>query len=536
VRDGMSGEWVALSSMCERLATEPPRTFHEALQLMFSTMVALWYGEDHGLTTPGRMDRTLWHFYAADLATGRLTPQRALDLICALYIQCNRLLWPGSAISVMVGGHDAAGQDVTNDLTYLCLKARQLTHLVYPTVAIAWHEGTPGALMDYACRMLATGIGDPAFFHDELIAEGLREHGASIEDSYNYMNSTCVEIKVCGASHIWVTHPYLNCPQALLDVMTAVAEGAKSAPPDFQSLLACVKERLTVMIRDAAESADLIWDERGRTGGFPLASCLINDCLARGRDFDRGGARYHWVENSFVGLANLADSLLALQAVVYEEAACTLEEFTSILRQDYAGQEALRQCLRTRVPCYGNDHPAADALASELAHFLISATEAQDVGGHRYVPGFFCWIMHGILGGQTMATPDGRKAGTPLADGAGAAQGRELAGPTASVLSTTAWRHRAALGGVVHNAKFPRALLQTPQGQKALRALIETYLRRGGFEIQLNVVDAETLRDAQHHPEHYGDLVVRVAGYSDYFTHLSHTMQEEVIARTEHRF
>ena len=532
---GMPGEWETLAAICIRLVTEPPRTFHEAIQLMFSAMVALWFGEDHGLTTPGRMDQTLSSFYAADRVAGRITPQRALDLIGALYIQCNRILWPGSAISVMVGGRDATGQDVTNDLTYLCLAARQLTHLVYPTVAVAWHSETPAALMDYACRMLATGIGDPAFFQDELIAKGLREHGVSVADSYNYMNSTCVEIKVCGASNMWVTQPYINCPQALLELMAAVTAGQQPAPADFPALLQGVKERLTQKIHEAAVTLDRVWNERTRTGGFPLASCVIKDCLTRGRDYDRGGARYHWVENSFVGLANLTDSLLALRTVVYKEGAFTLPEFTAILQQDYADQEALRLRLGSRMACYGNDNPDADTLAADLAHFLIAATEAQTIGGHRYVPGFFCWIMHGILGGQTMATPDGRKAGMPLADGAGAAQGRELAGPTASVLSTTTWCHRAALGGVVHNAKFPQVLLQTAAGQTALRAVIETYLRRGGFEIQINVVDAATLRYAQAHPEQYADLVVRVAGYSDYFVHLSRQMQDEVISRTEHQ-
>ena len=523
-----------LADICARVATEPPRTFRDAIQLMYFALIALWFGEDHGLTTPGRMDQTLWPYYAADIAAGRLTPQQALELISALYIQLNRILWPGSAISVMVGGRDAEGKSVTNDLTYLCLEARRQTHLVYPTVGLAWHDGTPAELTEYACRLLATGIGDPAFFNDELIARGLRDHGVSVPDSFHYMNSTCVEIKVCGCSNMYVTAPYLNCPQALLDVMAAVDNGEATEPAGYEALFARVRDRLAAMVREAAEFFDQVWQGRVEHGGFPLASCVIHDCLARGQDFDRGGARYHWVENSFVGLANLADSLVAVRELVFTTRELTLGEFYRILQADFAGHDALLQRIRARLPHYGNDDPRADAVAAECAAFLMATTEANQVGGHRYVPGFFCWVMHGVLGEQTIATPDGRLAKQPLADGAGAAQGREHAGPTASVLSTTCWPQQAALGGVVHNAKFAKSLLQTPQGQQALRGVIETFLRRGGFEIQVNVVDADTLRDAQARPEQYRDLVVRVAGYSDYFLHLSPAMQDEVIARTEH--
>ena len=164
----------------------------------------------------------------------------------------------------------------------------------------------------------------------------------------------------------------------------------------------------------------------------------------------------------------------------------------------------------------------------------MTATESNRIGPHCYVPGFFCWIMHERMGAETGATPDGRPSGWPLADGAGAAQGRELNGPTASVLSTTKWSHRRVLGGLVHNAKFPKSLMQGAGARQALRHLIETYLRRGGFEMQINVVGKETLLEAQRHPEQHQDLLVRVAGYSDYFVHLPPKMQEEVIARTEH--
>jgi|TARA_Y100000031_G_scaffold154789_1_gene203581 formate C-acetyltransferase len=529
-------QWHGLARMCRNISCAPPSTFHEAIQLNFLTIIALWFGEDHGLTAPGRLDQTLRPFYEADLAAGRIDQEEAFELICLLFIQLNMILGPGSALSVMVGGRDRDGRDATCDLTYLCLSARLATQLVYPTVGFAWHEGTPSELTDFSCRMLRTGIGDPAFFNDELIVGGLRDHGVSMRDAYNYMNSTCVEIKVVGASNMWVTAPYFNCPRGLLDVMEKVTTGEAPEPGTFLEFNDLVRDQLATVVGRAAQQLDQTWNQRAQTGCFPLASCFIDDCLAKGMDFDRGGARYNWVENSFVGLANLVDGLIAIKHLVYDAQEISIPEFRELLRDDYAGQEQLRLRILNRLPSYGNGDAEADALAAEWAEILQDTTESNVVGLHKYVPGFFCWVIHERFGTNTGATPDGRKAGTALADGAGAAQGREKEGPTTSVLSTTRWNHNRALGGLVHNVKFSKATLRTEEDLAALRSLIETYLRRGGFEIQVNVVSADILRDAQAHPENYADLLVRIAGYSDYFVHLEPNMQAEVIERTEHAF
>lgn len=526
--------WLELAAICRHVSVAPPRTFHEAIQLLFLTMVALWQGEGHYLTSPGRLDRTLWPFYEADLAAGRITRQEAFELIANLYINSNRIMSTGLALAVLVGGRDASGSDVSNDLTYLCMAARIVTGLGYPTVGLCWHRGTPPELMDFAVSLLAYGRGDPAFFNDEEISAGLMEHGVSFPDSVYYMNSTCVEIKPVGKSNIWVTAPYFNLPQALLEVMDEARQGLCPAPAKFDELEDRVAEKLAATITAAAQDLDRVWWAREQTGGFPLASCFTDDCLARGLDFDRGGARYNWVENSMVGLANLADSLLAVRHLVYETGEWTLAEFAAIVASDFADHEPLRQRILNRLPKYGNDHDEPDAFARRWADRLMAVTADQTIGPHRYVPGFFCWIMHERMGSQTAATPDGRHAGWPLADGAGAAQGRERRGPTASVLSTTCWSHRQALGGLVHNAKFSANLFKSDADRAALRRLVETYLQRGGFEMQVNVVSRDTLLAARAHPEQYQDLLVRVAGYSDYFVKLTPQMQEEVIARTEH--
>ena len=337
---------------------------------------------------------------------------------------------------------------------------------------------------------------------------------------------------------MWVTAPYFNCPQVLLDVIDLAADGAVTEPASFDEFISLLRHRFAATVRQSAERLDAVWRQRAETGCFPLGSCLIADCLKNGIDVDRGGARYNWVESSFSGLANLTDSLVAIKHLVYDTRELTLSEFWDILLDDFEGAEPLRQRILNRLPSDGNADAQADAQADAMAvtwaETLQEITASNTVGGHAYVPGFFCWIMHGRLGASTGATPDGRKSGVALADGAGAAQGSEQHGPTASLHSTTKWSHGKAIGGLVHNVKFSKSALDTATGLQALRTLIEAYMRKGGFEIQVDVISADTLRDAQAHPEDYADLLVRVAGYSDYFVHLDPNMQAEVIARTEH--
>lgn len=388
---GDAAEWKRLAGRCRRIHREPPQSFHEALQLMFFSIVALWFGEDHIMTSPGRMDQTLRPFYERDLAAGIISREEALELICLFYIQINMICSAGLAMSVMVGGRDSNGSDATCELTYLCLAARMATQLVYPTIGLAWHEASPSELVDFSCRMISTGIGDPAFFNDDLIVSGLCDNGVAKQDAYNYMNSTCVEIKVVGKSNMWVTTPYFNLARGLLDVMGSITSGERKEPEDFPAFNGLVKEHLSVLVGRTADKLDRIWHQRGVSGCFPLASCFIDDCLAKGLDFDRGGARYNWVENSFVGLANLVDGLIAIKHLVYDRRDISIREFTEILKKDYEDHEHLRLHILSRLPSYGCGNREADRIASEWAEFLQEMTGSNTVGLHPYIPGFFCW-------------------------------------------------------------------------------------------------------------------------------------------------
>ncbi len=536
VDDADRDNMIELAAMCRRLASQPARTFHEALQLIHLCIIALWFGEDHGLNVPGRLDRTLWFYYQADLVAGRITPERAQELLDCLYLQINAYCPKGLAVSVLVGGTDGEGRDVTNDLSFMCVRAAANTRLAYPTVGICWHDGTPDELLAYGCDVIATGLGSPALFNDRVITTALRERGFAPADACQYINSTCVEITTAGNSNLWVASPYYNTAGVLREIMDDVAGGAQAEPATFDELLTVYKQRLADRVAGCARDLDATWRDRAVHGGQPLQSCLMDDCLERGLDFDAGGARYNGVECSFVGLANLTDGLTAIKKLVYEQRRLTLAEFEAVLRADFRNHEPLQREIINRLPKYGNDDDEADALAAELVRHFGDCCDRHRIGErtHPYYPGMFCWIMHGRLGAETGATPDGRLAGQAFADGAGPAQGRERRGPTAAVKSTTKWDHAPMLGGLVLNLKFTRSALADETARRRLAELIKTTMRLGGFEVQVNVVDAETLRAAQARPDEHRDLLVRVAGYSDYFVHLDPVLQDEIIARTEY--
>jgi formate C-acetyltransferase len=526
----------ALAESCRRIARQPPVSFLDALHLLWLIDLGVQASNNAGLTGPGHLDRTLRPYFRRDLARGALSRDEALALIEALYFHINDFIPDGLAIPVMVGGRDARGRDLTNELSYLSLEALRRTNLVYPTVGVCWHEGTPVALTDLAVGLIAQGYATPAFFGDETIQRGLREYGVPARETGHYINSACVEITPVGASNVWVASPYFSTCRILLEELAVQAEGGAKAASSFDAFLDAYLARLSGKIREEGvlpqnEAREL----RRANGGKPLQSVFTRDCVRRGADIDEGGARYNWVECSFVGLANLADALFVIREEVYCTKRLTLAELNRLLASDFKGYEAERQRFLNAYPKYGNANPEVDGLVA-----LVVGRVRQECARYRmapddspFVPGSFCWIMHERLGSECGATPDGRRAGFPFADGGGPAQGREKGGPTAAILSTTSWDHAPMIGGVAYNMRFNRGLFRGSGTTDRLRDLVVTFLRRGGFETQITVLDHETLRRARENPDPYRDLVVRIGGYTDYFTRLSPSMQDEVMLRTE---
>jgi pyruvate-formate lyase len=523
-----------IAGSCRRIVSGPPKTFRDAIQLLWFTTFGVMRGESIWMIGPGHLDRLLRPFYEADLTNGTITRDEALQLIECLYILENDYFPVSLTVPVMVGGRDADGHDETNELSYLSLEALRRTRLVYPTVGVCWHEGTPKGLVDLAIDIIAGGCANPAFFGDETIQRGLRSYGVPEREASRYLNSTCVEITPSFGSNVWVANPYFNVCQTLLE---EIDEQVKSGPvEEFADFQAATRRRLAEHIRKGAEKENAFRRKRQLCGGKPLQSVFTRDCLERGRDIDDGGARYNWVECSFVGLANLADSLEVIRQEVFVEKRLSLGDMKSILDSNFEGSEPVRRRFLRRHAKYGNEDPGVDGLFAGLIDFVREecAKSSMEPDGSPFIPGAFAWIMHQWLGGKCGATPDGRLARKPFADGCGPAQGRESKGPTAAILSTTSWDHSPMLGGLAFNMKFSRSLMSSRRARECLRDLVMTYLHRGGFETQINVVDYETLRAARENPEGYEDLVVRIGGYTDYFTKLSPGMQDEVLMRTQY--
>ena len=514
-----------IAEICARVPRKPAETFYEALQSIHFLTFCM-----PGLYQTGRLDRILWPFYEKDRKSGLLTIEQAQELLDCFGVIFNEYVDNGLAVGYMVGGRDAGGNDITNELSYLCVRSAAHVHMVYPGIGLCVTADTPKSLLELSAAVLAQGCSHPALFNDEVITEGLMRHGLSRAEACEYIHSTCVEITPGKTSACWVASPYVNLCQLLLDTINI------AAPAEFASydaLTDAFRTRLKSHMHAAVIEENRSMRERTLFDGDPLVSCFVHDCLENGRDIEQGGARFNWVMPSFIGMANLADALYAVKTLVFEEKAVGLAEICDALKNNFSGGETLRQRLLA-LPKYGNDHDGVDKVTCEVVGWLADVMNGYtSYRGGKFVPSMFCWIMHDVFGSETAATPDGRLAGAAFGDGSGPAQGREHNGPGASVLSSTKWDHGAFTGGVAINMKFGKKMMSDAFVSKLL-ALVETFMERGGFELQINVVDRQTLLNALEKPEQYSDLVVRIGGYSDYFVRLSPTKQREVIERTEH--
>jgi len=520
---------------CERIKHGPPLTFRDAIQLVWFVDTAISFADNAGLVVPGRLDRELIGFYDADIKKGILTKDKALNLIESLYLLINDYVPDGLAMSVMVGGTDEKGNDTTNELSYLSLEALRRTKLVYPTVGVCWHEKTPVKLSMLACDLVSKGYSTPAFFNDKVIRKGLESYGLPARNSCNYINSTCVEITPVGCSNVWVASPYFSLCRILLEEIDAQASYAKSAK-SFDAFLHSYFQRLAAAVKEAVDGQEAARAGRRRLGGKPLQSVFTKGCIESGCDIDNSGALVNWIECSFVGLANLADSLHVIRGEVFERKNLDFAGLKKILYSNFKGCENVRLRFLDGYSKYGNACPEVDGLVQETADFIKKECMKHKVGSgkNHFIPGTFCWVMHERLGSECGATPDGRRKGFPFADGGGPAQGREKSGPTSSILSTTSWDHSFLIGGLAYNMKFSGELFNSPESVERLHSLVATFLRRGGFETQINVVSRKILEDAKRNLEQYRDLVVRIGGYTDYFTRLSPEMKDEVMRRTEY--
>ncbi len=524
-------ELQTISAICKKVPANPAENFYEAIQSVHFVTYCISLNPlryRYQQFQLGHPDRYLWPYYLKDIQNGVITKEYAQLLLDCLGIQINNRVPNGLSSGYMVGGRDEDGNIVANELTYMCMQVVDNIRLVYPSVGFCYTEGMDDRYLKKACEIISHGCSHPAIFNDDIITKGLKCYGVPEKEAHSYIHSTCVEITPVATSNVWVASPYTNMAQLLLDILDREYQS-------YDELISAYFKILDGIIEKNFQEQCRIRKVRCENNINPLLSCFVKDCLKSGTDIEQGGARYNWIMPSFVGMANLVDSLYALKELVFEKKEFTISKLKQILDNNFEGEELLRLRILNSIPKYGNDIDEIDSCFGLITKHIISECKKYH-GAHQnsnLIPSVFCWVMHEQFGRVTGATPDGRKAGFPLGDGSGPCQGREMNGPTASILSSTKWAHHELIGGVAVNMKFSKKSL----GMNSLdnmKSLIKTYLKRGGFEIQINVIDKKTLEKAVTNPEEYRDLVVRIGGYSDYFIKLSSEMQQEVILRTEH--
>ncbi len=520
-----------ISAICKKVPANPAESFYEAIQAVHFVTYCISLNPlryRYQQFQLGHPDRYLWPYYLNDIQNGNITKEYAQLLLNCLGIQINNRVPNGLSSGYMVGGRDEYGNIVANELTDMCMQVVDDIRLVYPSVGFCYTEGIDDTHLKKACEIISHGCSHPAIFNDDIITKGLKSYGVSEKEASNYIHSTCVEITPIASSNVWVASPYTNMPQLLLDILDREYKS-------YDDLIGAYFKKLDVVIQENFQEQCRIRKVRCENNINPLLSCFVNDCLVNGTDIEQGGARYNWIMPSFVGMANLVDSLYTLKELVFEKKEFTISELKQILDKNYEGEELLRLRILKSIPKYGNDIDEIDSYFGLITEHIISECKNY-CGVHQnanLIPSVFCWVMHEKFGRVTGATPDGRKAGFPLGDGSGPCQGREMNGPTASILSSTKWAHYELIGGVAVNMKFSKKSLGI-HSLNTMKSLIKTFIKRGGFEMQINVIDKETLKKAVTTPENYKDLVVRIGGYSDYFVKLSPEMQKEIILRTEH--
>ena len=439
---------------------------------------------------------------------------------------------PNTAYDSMVGGKDRQGNVVENDITFMALDAAEIVKSGTGKIALAFGKDNSDKLLRRAIQVNASGATQPAIYNDDLITEGLIKIGLSPEDARYYCNTGCTEITPIGCSGVYPCAPYHNIAQSLILAMreNLDADSTKPILESFQKILRKEVQTQQLFINERQM-------ERSRNGGELLrVSCLVDDCLARGKSIDEGGAKYNHVMPTFVGISNVVDSLMTIETLVFKEKKLTMRELMDVIDSNYAGKEDLRQYILNRIPHYGVNNKNVDKYAAMVSDAILGACAGITTYRNSFlVPGTFTYVENVTMGKVTQATPDGRLKGASLAASSSASAGREIKGPTAAMLSATSWNHLPYMGGIVVNMKFAPNQMSGENEDNVL-TLIRTFIERKGMEIQLNCISNKTLLDAQENPENYKDLLVRVSGFSAYFTHLPKEVQQEVIERNEQSF
>jgi formate C-acetyltransferase len=543
--------------ICRDLAERPANGFREALQSLWFLFAILHLESNASSFSPGRVDAYLYPYYKKDIDAGVLTEQEALELIECLWIKFNEIVYMRNqnsaryfagfpiGFNIVIGGQDAEGRDFVNDLSFLLLKAQEHLGLPQPNLSVRLHKNTSDELLEEAIRVVARGSGMPQFFNDEAVIPALKNLGIGDGDAKNYAVVGCVELTTQGNNLGWSDAAMFNLNKVLeltltggKDLLTGkqIAEnrGDLTKYQTFEELEQAFAAHLDHYIEKMIRCCEEVEKAHIALLPTPFLSGVIKDCMGKGLDVTQGGAEYNLSGIQMIQIANLADSLAALKAVVFDEGRIGKAELLTALEENFQGQEALRQTLVNRVPKYGNDVNWVDQLGAKWALYFRKKLESYtNYRGGVYHTGMYTVSAHVPMGEMVGASPDGRFAGTPLADGGMSPMyGRDLAGPTAVLKSVSKLDKLLTSNGGLLNMKFLPEFFTGPENSKKFGLFLRAFVDLEIPHIQFNVVRREDLLAAQKDPEQYRSLTVRVAGYTAYFTELAGKLQDEIIART----
>jgi formate C-acetyltransferase len=552
------GELQKIADVCTHVPAHTPRDFHEALQAYWFCHLAV-VTELNGWDafSPGHLDQHLWPYYQRGLADGTLTRDTAKELLETFFVKFNNHTAPPKVgvtaeesgtytdfANINLGGLLSDGSDGSNEVSHLLLEIIDEMHLLQPSSNLQLSRKTPDVLLKHALRVIAKGYGFPSIFNADAVVEEQIRQGKTLEDARAGGCSGCVETGAFG-KEAYILTGYFNLPKVLelalhdgFDPRTERQIGPRTGnPADWQSfdqLFHAFRDQLTHLVDIKIRGNQLIEQMYANLMPAPFLSVITDDCIRKGQDYNAGGARYNHTFIQFVGIGSLTDSLVATRQLVFEQRELTLSDLIAALDRNFADNELLRQRLINRMPKYGNDDDVADELMVRAFNLIFELVDGRPntKGGHYEVE-MLPTTCHVYFGSVTGAMPDGRPAGQPLSEGISPVQGADRRGPTAVIKSAAKMDH-IKTGGTLLNMKFTPSLLQDDHGIDSLAHLVRSYFKMDGHHLQFNVVQAETLRQAQAQPEAFRDLIVRVAGYSDYFCDLPAALQEEIIARTEH--
>ncbi|MFQ5833406.1 MAG: glycyl radical protein [Candidatus Thorarchaeota archaeon] len=553
---GRREELGRIAGVCRRVPAKPPRSLHEALQFVRFTHLALTLETYDGQAISlGRMDQYLQSFYEADIKSGAIDHERAVQLIEMLWIKLNELVPLFDSIvglyfdgllttqAATIGGMDKSGRDSTNDMTGIILEATRKAALPVPNVHVRIHESSPNEYLTSIAETVVSGVNNIAIFNDEIIVESLTRKEIPIEEARDYATVGCVELAPFGTSFTSSDAALFNlamCFELALNngesILLGEKRGVESGDPltfnSIEDFVEAFRKQVSYLVGLMTEGSNHFEKTNMELKPTPFLSLCVEDCFTLGNDITTGSARYNFTGVQGVGMADVADSLAAIDQLVFRENKVSIEDLLQAIKVGFEGHESLRQLLLNRAPKYGNDDKLADEYARLVASIYSEEVEKhENIRGGPFIPGMYSVSTHVPFGYFTGALPSGRMPTTSLSNGASPTIGTTRNGLTAAIRSATKVDYTLYPNGIAFTLALDHGFAHGEEGLEALVSLLRSYVELGGMQIQFNMMDSQRLIDAKNNPEAHRNLIVRVAGYSAYFVDLSEDVQDEIIGR-----